>query len=408
MLHTDPGRLDIKNKSQRTIIKGEFQALLFDISAEDGDEKKFLGIAFESEAFDAWYVSRSFDQKYDGESKTPKIDIRPSETTEFSIHGLGRMSCTTTARLSSKIRSSSIKSATILKIEFDEAKSINEVLNLCFGLESLFGFLIGFRGRYPIFTTWVDTKINLGEFESNYDGTLEIGNVDWVEGEAPHPMRCVHLKDVAGGDLQSILEKFLAREKDFLNRIHAVEFSRLFSRNLNDQFAVVMPILENHVQRVYKTADEESYITAQAEFFAWIDSSPLESVREFPKKHVEIKNKKTPGLQTLLTRAIEFLNTKGFCFDTALASRIQKRRGALFHAAPEISNEEVMKFYSEVNVATALLLLHTLSDLGIDISYLAERYHALGDFRAFLKKPPNAPANADLQTALPQAADDGS
>ncbi|MBB3952368.1 hypothetical protein GGQ76_003682 [Aureimonas jatrophae] len=400
--HIDPGRLDVKNKSQRTIIKGEFQALLSDIPAEDGDEPKFMGVAFESVALDAWFGSPTFARDFNRETRTPTLDIKPSETETFAAGGLGQVTITRAARLDSKLRSSSLRSATIFRVDFEAAKSINEVMSLAFSLERLFGFLVGFRGPYPAFTTWTANKIKAGDIEWNYDGTLQLGSVDWTEGEPPHPLSCVHLKGIAGGELPSILERYLANEGNIIDRIHAVEFSRFFSRNINDRFAVSMPVIDSYVQGRYKTGDETSYIDAQSEFFAWIESSTSEPVREFPKKHISIKNSKAPGLKTLLLRAIEHVNGKGFCFDPELATRIQDRRGKLFHAAPQMAKDEVLKFYIEVRAIAGLLLLHTIEDLGINIEYLAHRYHALGDLQPFMQPPKRDRKPADPSEVGPE------
>jgi hypothetical protein len=381
----DPGRLDVKNTSQRTIVSGEFQALLSDIPAEHGDERKFLGIAFESEALDAWCGAPTFERDFDMETRTPTLDIKPTETDTFVISGFGDVTITRTARLASKLRSSSLRSATIFEVEFEEPRSINEVMSLAFGLERLFGFLVGFRGRYPVFTTWIGTKIGSGDSARNYDGALEIGNVDWSEGEAPHPHGCVHLKGLSGAELPQILERFLAHEHDIIDQIHAVEFGRFFSRNLNERFAVAMPVLDSYVKRRYQSGEEESYIDAQDAFFAWIDTSPSRVVREFPKKHVSIKNEKAPGLKTLLLRAIEAMNAKGFRFSPELAGQIQDRRGKLFHAAPQMGEDEALSFSMQVRAITGLLLFHTFEDLGVDSSCLVDRYHALSDMRPFLK-----------------------
>lgn len=401
----DPGRLDVKNKSQRTIITGVFQALLSDIPVEDGDEQKFLGFAFESESLDAWHGTLAFDHNFDFETRTTRLDIKPNETTTFTVVGLGRVTVTRTALLTSERRYSSVHSATVFKVEFEKPKSINEVMSLAFGLARLFGFLIGFRGPYPVFTTWTADKIKLGDTEVNYDGTLEIGSVDWSEGDGPHALSCVHLKGIADAELPSILERFLSREKDIVDQIHAVEFSRFFSRNLNDRFAVTMPVLDGYVQSRYKTSKEESFIAAQAEFFAYVDASPSMAVREFSKKHIKVHNKKAPGLKTLLSRAIAFVNSKGFCFDPVLASRIDDRRGRLFHAAPLMGKEEVRSFYLEVQAITGLLLLHTLTDLGIDIAYLADRYHALGDMRPFMRSLNQETETAETAASGPERGD---
>jgi hypothetical protein len=80
---------------------------------------------------------------------------------------------------------------------------------------------------------------------------------------------------------------------------------------------------------------------------------------------------------------------EAYLFPEDMAGRIQKRRGAAFHSQPHMSQEDVRMFYEEIRAATGLLMLHTLADLGIDISVIRS-VHSMPDLREFLprKMPP--------------------
>lgn len=250
VLHIDPGSLDVKNKSQRTVIKGEFQAILLDIPVTNGDEKLFLGVTFESEAFDAWVSNPSFRKEYNKSTKEHLISSKIADTKEFIVSGIGSFSYTSSAKFQSKTRSTAVNSTTRLKIDFDEPKSLNDLMRICFSLERLFGFLVGFRGRFPDFITWIDNKISLSDsINLNYDGALRFGDVDFLDGSIPHPFECLHLNGLAGAEIEKVIENFFAKEKDIIDRIGAVEFSRFFSKNINDRFSVVIPVFESLIQK---------------------------------------------------------------------------------------------------------------------------------------------------------------
>jgi hypothetical protein len=261
-------------------------------------------------------------------------------------------------------------------------------MSTCFGLERLFGFLIGFRGKPPTFNVWLNKTYKVGEHELAEDGNLDIAGINWVEKDLPHPLECIHVNGLGGASLQHILEKFLADQENIVTRIHAVEFSRFFSKFINDRFPMVMPVLESYVRSKYVDPDEASYIQHEKQFFEWVDQSNSEDIKEFARKHLSLKDSKAPSLATLLTRAIDAINASGFCFPRQMADRIQRRRGRLFHAATaQMEEQEVREWFDEVQAATGLLMLHTYTDLGIDIASLANRYLALADFRKFIEAP---------------------
>jgi hypothetical protein len=380
----DPGSVGI-GIFQRTIIEGSIGALLTDVAVTDGEDRIFKSIRFESDAFSAWYSPPAYTTGFDAETRTPSVQIGDTRRDEFDVASLGQVRCTTGISISSGLRSRVLKSSSVFTVDFKADRSLDDIMLLCFGFERLFGFLIGFRGRPPSFTLRTNRTLDAGEHSLPEEGVLEIGGMDWKEGVAPHPMQCIHRNDAGSATLQLILQRFLADRESLVTRIHAVEFSRFFSRDLSDRFSVVMPILESYLKKKFTEDDEVSYISHEEKFFDWIDSSNNDEIKEFSKKHINVKNRKSPSLTTLLLRGIKFVNTAGYLFPEEMAGRIQKRRGAAFHSQPHMSQEDVRMFYEEIRAATGLLMLHTLADLGIDIS-LIRSGHSMPDLREFLPR----------------------
>jgi hypothetical protein len=377
----------VRIQTPRIRITGEFQALLSDLPIADANENAFAGTSFQSDAFSAWYAPPMYSTDFDFKTRTHAVEISKTKNDEFDLLTIGRVKCTSGVEISSEVRSGVIRSATVFQLDFLSPVSLNEVMATCFSLERLFGFLIGFRGKPPIFNTWLNKTYKVGEHELKYDGKLDIGGINWKEGQPPHPMECIHLNSLGGASLQAILEKFVVNRDDIVTRIHTVEFSRFFSKNINERFSIVMPILESYLKKKYTTPDETTYMEHEKEFFDWIESSKSEAIIEFSRKHIEVKERKTPSLKTLLTRAIDEVNRYGFQFPQQMAGRIQDRRGRLFHSAPQMEEREALELFDEVRAATGLLMLHTYLDLGIDISVLSKRYSALGDLRGFIVPP---------------------
>jgi hypothetical protein len=238
----------------------------------------------------------------------------------------------------------------------------------------------------PEFKVQLSKTYQIDENVLQYEGALDLAGVDWMPGEPPNPFDCLHVRGIGGIDTPEILAKFLENRVDLLSRIQAVEFNRFFSTNLNDRFSAIMPALEAYLKGRYTSPDELTFIHLEEAFFNFINESKNDNFIEFSRKHLSVKDRKSPSLTTLLTRAIDFVNNKGFIFPSELATKIQKRRGRQFHSVIGMSQSDVMGFYEEVQAACALLMLHTFDDLGIDISLLSQRHSALRDMRAFLPK----------------------
>jgi hypothetical protein len=391
----DPGKAGMDYHFARTRIEGSCEALLTGLAINDELEETFAGLGFESEAFSAWYSGRSFSSQRDQESRLERIETKGTERETVAIENLGEVEGIRLASVQQDHRSSVVRSRHILKIRFAADRSLRDVINLAVGLEFLFGFLAGFRPRPPVFHIWQRADPDIIEGARHEEGgarapegQLEIGGVRWSSSEAPHPMQLIHRSGSGGTGLQQVLDAFIRAPVDLVTRMHAVESSRLFATTLNDKFARVMPVFEEYLRANFKAPDEVSYAAQEQAFFEWVDASSQEEIREFPKKHVQVVDRKAPSLPILIERGLDVLRNEGFRFPASLAKGIAARRGAMFHAAPIMQEEDIPSFYLEVRAVTAALLLHTLRDLGVPIAGLTEEYHALSDYTEFLKPGP--------------------
>jgi len=387
--HTDPGSVGDFFNFHRTRIEGECDSLLTGLAIRDPQEEIFLGVKFISEAFSAWFAPPSHRHNFDFKTRAPGMTITPDKSEKFVVPNVGTVECTTGARfVDEDVHSTSIKSSSLFILSFEKAQSLEQTREISFGLERLFGFLIGHRGELPTFSVWIDKQYSLDKQNYHHSGTLEIGGAYSVEGKPPHPMRCIHLAGSKSASLEIILEKFFGNRDDIVTRIHAVEFCRFFTSNLNDRFSVIMPVLEEYLKKRYTEPDEQEYLQHKQKFFDYIDACADKEIQEFSKKHIKLQEEKAASLSTLLERAIKHLNDKGFRIPVKLAKDIQRRRGRVFHSAPSMTADDVHLFSVEITAAVALLLFHTFEDIGIDPAELVDRYSALSDMGFFMREPP--------------------
>lgn len=387
--HIDPGSIGNFVNFYRTRIEGECDSLLRGLAITDAEEKIFLGVKFTSQAFSTWFSAPLHKHDFDTKSHSPGMKIAPDKRERITIPNVGIVECVTGARfVDLNVHSTSVTSSSLFSLTFDVPQSLEQIRELSFGLESLFGFLIGYRGELPTFSVWIDKKYTIAGQSHSYSGNLEISGTPFVEGGAPHPMRCIHLGRSNPKTLKNILEKFFENKDDILTRIHVVEFCRFFSTNLNDRFSVIMPVLEQYIRSKYIAPDETDYMQHKGKFFSYIDSSSDEEITEFSKKHIKLQKEKSPSLSTLLERAIVHLNDKGLQIPVKFAKDIQQRRGQVFHSARSMTANDVHCFNSEITVAVALLLFHTFEDLGINLEEITSNYSSLTEMRDFMKRPP--------------------
>lgn len=388
VLRVDPGKYGTTDPFVRTRLEGTFHSLLTGLAVEDEHEARFEGVSFVSQAFGAWYGGRQFVPTMGESHRTMTIEVTAPESETIVIEGLGTVVATNVAEVKSDHSTSEIRSHSLLKITFDSLRSLSEVMDLCLGLELVFGFLAGFRPKLPIFHLRPQTPPDLDHKSSVRVGELELGGVHFKDVPTPHPYERINRCGIDGTSLSGVLTNFIAAPVDIVTRIYAVQQSRWFSSSINDRFSAVMPVFEQYVQATFKNADEKSYLALEKGFFAYVDAAANDELKEFAKKHLKVINKKSPSLPSLIERSIEALNLLGFRFDPKLAKRISERRATMFHSAPLMTEADVQSFYEETQTVTALLMLRTLGDLGVNVGGLATNYHALPEFTRFLKERP--------------------
>lgn len=391
----DPGKAGTKHPFLRTRLTGSFQALLTGRAVADENEPLFVGMGVESETFAAWYGGRSFDDTVDDDYRTTSIEFRKPDEEKVVVSGLGEVTAVRSPFVQRGHASSEIRTRTVLRIAFDEAKSLNDALDLCLGIELLFGFLTGFRPKFPIFHLWWSAK---DEDEGvPHDAELEIGGVSFRPDKLPHFLGRMHMKGRDAAGLKEVVEAYAADQFDFATRIAAIQTGRWFGGTLNEKFATVMPVLEELLKARFRSGEETSYLASEEAFFAYVAAAGDPLISEFSRKHLEVKRRKSPGLPTLLERAIEVLNDAGFFFGADLPKRINKRRGTMFHSSPLMDAGDVKAFYEEATAATAILTLLTLRDLGVDLAPLSSHYPGMRDFSQFMKRrdAPSAPVQAN-------------
>ncbi|WP_157136846.1 hypothetical protein [Sphingomonas sp. PAMC 26617] len=381
----DPGKSGTKHPYLRTRLTGSFQALLTGRAVADENEPIFVGMGMESETFAAWYGGRSFDDTVGEDHRTTSIEIRKPEEELVVVPGLGKVTAVRSPFVQRGHASSEVRTRTVLRITFDQPRSLSEALDLCLGVELLFGFLTGFRPKFPMFHLWgAGTE---GNERVPQDAELELGGVSFRPDKLPHFLERMHMKGRDAAGLKEVLEVYAANQFDIPTRIAAVQIGRWFGGTLNERFASVMPVLEELLKARFKSGEETSYLASEQAFFDYVDAAEDPAVGEFARKHLEVKNKKSPGLPTLITRAIKVLNDAGFEFGADLPKRINKRRASMFHSSPLIDGGDVQAFYEEASSATAMLTLLTLRDLGVDLAPLSGHYPSMRDLSQFMKHP---------------------
>lgn len=192
-------------------------------------------------------------------------------------------------------------------------------------------------------------------------------------------------RDAAG--LKEVLEAYAVNPLEYLSRIAAVQAGRWFAETLNEKFASVMPVFEELLQAEFKSGDEEGYLNFEKAFFEYVEGSKDQDLVNFSRKHLRVVDRKSPGLPTLIERAMNVLNDAGFEFSMELAKRINKRRATMFHSSIVMSDKDVTAFYEETSAVTAMLMLLTLRNLGVDLKMLPSHHSFTSNFRQFAKKP---------------------
>jgi hypothetical protein len=251
------------------------------------------------------------------------------------------------------------------------------------GLEMLFQFLTGKSTRWNSF--W-----GTGEkcFDTIDNYKLTFGNTPYKTDERPHPATCRHVNGLGGGFINSVLKNYAEHRERIAPLINSLSYARHKATNLQEKFSIIMPLLEQYLKDRFSQPDEISYSLHRSVFFDWVESSDNAEIIEFSKKHMKEVNIKSPSLKTLLNRSAAFLSNNGFHFSEALLRQISKRRPEVFHSRLQINaTADANKFKAEVMAIIAMLTLHVMLELGIEISELNRTSMWSDEINPFFKTP---------------------
>jgi hypothetical protein len=380
VLRIEPGKLGAAYVAMRTRLEGSVLGVLSGMAVDDPEQPLFASFSFESVAFRSWLAP-----SLSSLAANSLVDV--AIATDHPLTGVGRVICRGGTKSGQDLWSRTMRSAAMFAIAFDTPQSLDSMSGYCFALDRLFCFLIGFRAKPPEFSL-----VASGSQTADIPLRLRLAGAQWIDREPPFWLDSVHSRMVGDIELPKLVETFLAGKDDFIAAFDAVEAARFFSNDLVAQFKTVMPILEPLLQKLFTTSVENSYLELEKSYWDWFGRVASTEHQEFSRKHLRIVNNKAPALTTLLERAISEVNSKGFFVPADMADRIKTRRGRIFHSSPQIhSSADALSFALEARAATFLLLLLTLSSLGLNISLLANRPEALRDFTMFFKRREQAP-----------------
>lgn len=377
-----PGQLNVDHVALRTRLEGSILGVLSGAAVADPTTPLFMSLSFESTAFRSWLAPPLADSSV-------AVGADRSIDSDELLAGIGRIFCRGVTQSTRDLWSRTMRTAAIFAVRFDTPKSLDETTRMCFALDRLFCFLIGFKAKTPEFSLGM----------SNSDGAtaggaarLRLGGAQWLEEEPPVWLQCVHARPLGGPPLRDLVGTFLEGTDDFLAAFDAVETARFFSNDMVTSFTAVMPVLEQLLNKRFKSTEEQKFLDREESYWAWFNQTASSDHREFAQKHLKAVNGKTPALTTLLKRAISEINAQGFAVPDDMAVRIKDRRARIFHSNPQLAgSDDALSFALEVRAATLLLLLLTLSALGVDLKRVATRAEALRGFTMFIKRPDKTP-----------------
>lgn len=390
-----PGSLNVAHVAIRTRLEGSMLGVLSGVAVSDPTMPLFTSVSFESSVFRSWLAP-------------PLAETGPVGAVDVSIDsdeplaGVGRIIFRGATKSGQDLWSRTMRTAAIFAIAFDTPKSLDETTRLCFALDRLFCFLIGFRAKPPEFSL---EQASTPDAAANPPARLRLGGAQWLEDEPPFWLNCIHARPHGGPPLPKLVGTFLEHMDDFLAAFDAVETARFFSNDIVASFKTVMPVLERLLKQRFTLPEEQKLLDLKESFWEWFDQAADPAHREFARKHLNSVDSKAPALTTLLKRAVAEINAKGFVVPESMAVRIKDRRARIFHSNPQlVGSDDALSFALEARAANLLLLLLTLSALGIDLAQLATRPEALRDFTMFFKRPDPKPSP---DTRSMEASDEG-
>ncbi len=371
----DPGSIGVDQVASRTIIQGHFGALIDKAAISDMQAPSIAGLSFVSDSFSAWF--NRIDRSPNIDSQQPLLNTH--DECEFTIEGFGKITCGSAVGRRLSTWEDSQNSYSYFHMDFCERLSLTETMQICFELECLFQFLIGFSTKWPVFSLKRSEKFEINGHEQNCTCDLIFGRTPSKKSERPHPYESIHNNGRCQADITEILKRYVKNRKKLSKQIQAVRYSRHFCNSLQDRFSATLPVLEELINAIYAEPDESTYVDDKQRFIEFIESSDDPSIREFLRKHIKVVEEKSPSLKLLIERAIFSLNQDGCKFSKNLAVRIRDRRAKLFHRSFDvIDKDDGIKLQAETIFIEAMLALHIYRDLGIELAELERRVGHIG------------------------------
>lgn len=350
------------------VYGGKAHGFLEGIKVLDYENQQFSRLSFNSKYFDIW--NNWLPNLSEREKSVDDIFITIDSIGEFQIRRKvdrresgGRPSVDTLYEIS---------------VDFLEKKSLFWLFDFAPTFEILFGMLLGVRNRFPIF------RVSEERVAVSKIGFLELGYSKGEIDDRVNSFTAAHLRGVDGVTLFSALTNYYEDMTYYRDVSGVCDHVRFFSSDVEANFRLVAPRFEHELQRRFASVEEKSFIKSQTEFFRYIDASDNENIREFCKKHVEIKDRKAIPFKAKIVAAIEYLNERGCVINLGWAQKISNRRNKLFHSNVVIKSNEIVEMYNENNVMVGVLLLLAFDRLGVDIGIFYNRHHALSDLRSVL------------------------
>lgn len=384
----NPGSMGTSLRGMRTKIKGSFQALLEGMSVADPDEPLFKEVWFSSEALSVWARPAIVEEQQIDAGQRYSLEFNAPTPRRYKIVGVGCIELNTDFSRSWTWRNKEIFHNPVLSLKFNKKRSLSDCIKICGELEVLLGFLTGFRTRFPEFNLVAGSS--RGRNASADTARLVLSGVHFSKRKGKvERSNCLHFEGRDGANLGRIVRKFFERPEDIVDRMGAVQYATNLSRNMNDKFSRVIPILEKFLKERFPGDKQEGIENHKDEFFEFLEKEAPPHLMEFSKRFLIFRPNKPEGFKRNIESAISYLNERGWDIPMKMAQNIQKRRGGAFHGSWKMEGEDILRFHWEITIATVILMFLTLEELGINIKKATKYYRVRWDYGLLLKKTKN-------------------
>lgn len=163
--------------------------------------------------------------------------------------------------------------------------------------------------------------------------------------------------------LLSATKHYLVQEQETIFRCHFED------QYLEDRLYWGLPVLEKQLKRKFRSSEELSYIELEENFFEKIGTLFEPDLKEFVKKHVQIKKRKTRGFKPLLEDAVDYFVAEGFPLSVTLPSDINLVRQQLIHGVLDERKLSMPLSRVEGEIRFLYIALHFL-DLEIPVEQM--------------------------------------